>query len=140
MLTEMSLCTIDNLTLPQPGSAEALSPDNISEVSIDTVPPTISLEIYDVDNSTVTPRTLTNEQLIGFKIVVSDDRALQGWEISNDKNSNLMIGDNFTGIDNKTFSIVIDNHTLLDNTSNIIQSIKARVTCLLYTSPSPRDE
>ncbi|MEK9981030.1 MAG: LamG-like jellyroll fold domain-containing protein [Deltaproteobacteria bacterium] len=130
MLTEMSLCTIDNLTLPQPGSAEALSPDNISEVSIDTVPPTISLEIYDVDNSTVTPRTLTNERMIGFKIMVSDDRALNTWELFNTSNNQLKIGDNLTGSDNKTFSMVIDNHTLLDNTSNIIQSIKARVTDL----------
>ena len=68
--------------------------------------------------------------MIGFKIIVSDDRALNAWEIFNTSNNQLKIGDNLTGSDNKTFSIVIDNHTLLDNTSNIIQSIKARVTDL----------
>ena len=68
--------------------------------------------------------------MIGFKIMVSDDRALNAWEIFNKSNNQLKIGDNLTGSDNKTFSIVIDNHTLLDNTSNIIQSIKARVTDL----------
>ena len=62
--------------------------------------------------------------------MVSDDRALNAWELFNTLNNQLKIGDNLTGNDNKTFSIIIDNHTLLDNTSNIIQSIKARVTDL----------
>ena len=127
VMSESSDCTIDNLTLPIPGSIASLSPDNKSHVSIDTVLPVISLEIYDADNSTVTPNTLSNEQVIGFRIVISDDRSLHAWKLFNEKYPELEIGDNLSGSDNKTFLTIRDNHTLLDNTSINIQSIQAKV-------------
>ncbi|MDP6090441.1 MAG: Ig-like domain-containing protein, partial [SAR324 cluster bacterium] len=122
-MQEESHCYIDNLTLPEPGSSHSLAPN--SDITIDTIPPTLILNVFDADNSTSTPDSLTDQTTIGFKLVASDDRGIKKWELFN---GNIKKGP--VDVDNVTEFSISDNHTLLDNSSNIIQTISARVTDL----------
>ena len=148
VLTEDSLCFIDNLTLATPGASGSLSANK--NLVVDTKAPVVqSFDVYDHDNTTFNQQLYADNVTVGFTLSATDDRGVSEYIVIDNKctsygfsgsavtNNNSFIGyplgsgtnTNGTGwqsADNTTSYTRTDNDTALDCNSTSAQSGETR--------------